>query len=240
MKVGAPSAVLLISIDGSADESARPLAALLEKHAAPAVWKLARPATAAESPWMLGARVRHEIALSLDDNWSGACAARSGFTKELAWRLNSAKASGIEVTSAGSKTPIASLRHETLARHGVSILCDDTASADKPVKLSLLRFGLWRAPVSVSLPRQQKLFGSGAAAICRNVIDQAVKGREIAHLSIDLAAGGSRELAAIDQTLAHAAKLRDAGQLSIVTPRAYLETTKRAAHIPARSIMRAA
>lgn len=242
MKVGAPSAVLLVSIDSSADESARPLASLLEKHSVAAVWKLARPAMAAESPWLLGARIRHEIALSLEDTWSGACVTRSAFSKELAWRLDSARASGIEVTTAGSKTSIPGLRHEMLARHGVSMLCDDVSSANKPVKMSLLRFGLWRAPVSVALPRQQKIFAAGAASICRKVIDQAVRGRELAHLAIDVAAASdARELAVIDRALAHAAGLRHAGALTIATPRAYLEAFKRpATQAFARSIMRAA
>ena len=242
MKFGAPGAVLLVSIDGSADESVRPLAALLEKHAIAAVWKLARPAMAAESPWLLGARVRHEIALSLEDTWSGACVSRSGFSKELAWRLDSAKASGIDVTTAGSKAPIPSLRHETLARHGVSMLCDDISPANKPVKMSLLRYGLWRAPVSIGLPRPQKMFGAGAASICQKVIDLSVKGKELAHLAIDaVAASDARELAVIDRALAHAAGLRHAGALSIATPRVYLEACKRpATHGVARSIMRAA
>jgi hypothetical protein len=242
MKVGALPASLLVSIDASPAPAAKHLALLLEKRKIPATWRVPRPAAAAEAPWMLGIRVRHEMALVLEDDWAGPSAARGAFTRELAWRLDSAKASGIDVSTVASKTSVAAHRQEILARHAISIVCDETAASGRPVRVEALRYGLSRAPVSVSLPRRRSLFSAGSLALCRKVIDRAVKSGQIAHLVIDAAVVGENagEFAVLDQVLAHAARLYDAGKLSIDTMQSLLLKTKRRAVVPAKSIMRAA
>ena len=234
-------ATLLVSIDASSLPAAKNLALLLEKRKIPATWRLARPAAAGETPWMLGIRVRHEIALLLEDNWAGPSASRSAFTRELAWRLNSAKASGIEVSTIAARNELASHRLEIVARQQAQVVCDDSAATGRPVRLAPLRFGLSRAPVSVSLPRQRALFAASALRLCRKVIDQAVKRQQIAHVLIDSAVVGedAGQFALVDQVFAHAARLYDQRQLTIDTPRVLALKGKQKS-APAKSIMRAA
>lgn len=248
MTACASTATLLLSIDVDSasvpaedkGQAARTFAALLDRLRIPAAWRLARPASAAEAPWMLGSRVQHEIGLLLQDCWAGVSASRSQFARELSWRMAAAKASGIELSTVAAPFTLPAHRLEALARSGLSLVSDGAATG-QPARVSCLRYGLSKLDVSLALPRARGVFSSSSAAAFRRLIERAAKRQLVAHLLIDLSAiaGDAAQLADAEQLLARASELRDRGQLAIVTAGA-LSLPGRRTSVPAKSIMRAA
>jgi hypothetical protein len=128
---------------------------------------------------------------------------------------------------------------DLLVKHQITAIRQVSTAIAEPQ----LRFGLWHLPVSFSLPRTAGWFTSNVAA-AKRALAKTIANAGVFHLAIDagrLAEGDPAKLGEVERILDHAAELRAAQQLEVLSLHQLAERLDRPSDgAPLRSILRAA
>jgi hypothetical protein len=241
------SGTLIVSIDlpknlqSTYPSPARELLSLFGEYAIPATW-VASTLTEPIVESILQSSQDHEIALQT------APASPRRETAEHLMRTHLAAArSGVSVTSLTMNEHESTDHLDLVAKHGFSIVRPRLEQAGQSVqatRLQLIRYGIWRAPVSAILQINDRSAPFGKTARTVRALKNASKTGGLLHLGLDAATNGTtgRMWSGVRQLLATAAKLRDRDALQCVTLQqaaAQLQQRGQAGQ-PSRSVLRAA
>ncbi len=160
-------------------------------------------------------QVRHEMAILADESWVGPAVGRTKFARELASRVESAKLAGVAVHSLATTGPELTGNLDLLVKHQISVV---RSVANRGFEPQSLRFGVWQAPVSFTLPSQGRWqFGGNEWAINR-ALTRASKCGGLVHLVVDFEAlCDQQEAATLERILATVNRRRNKRQVSILT-----------------------
>jgi hypothetical protein len=219
------------------------LADLLGRQQLPATFAVADPRHSAASEIILASRTRHEVAILGDASWVGRGAGRERFGRELERRIHSARTAGIQISSLALRDVELAENFDLLVKHQITAIRQNAGGGDSDDQPQLLRFGMWQMPVNFRLPRQPGWFRGNVSA-GKRALAKAVNSGSAFLLAIDagnLAEGDPARLAEVERLLHHAAELRQAQQLEVVSLQQLTSGLERpSAGAPLRSILRAA
>jgi len=251
------AAVLTISIDleldidqratacqRSLDEVTYALLGFCRRHKLAATWAVADPFVSAATECVTGEGVPHELAILGDPLWVGFLVPRQRFARELDRRVHGARAAGLPLTTLALRRTTLQNDADLLVKQGItavrtSIVDQDDVVGERPEPL---RFGVWKFPVTVSLPSVDNFWAlGGPPRRARRLLRRIVRQGGLMTLAIDgseLVDQGRRGLQIVERVLNYAAQRRDAGELTVETLAATaqrLAATHQSA--PSRSIL---
>jgi hypothetical protein len=187
------------------------------------------------------------VALQGESTWAGCQAARVQFSRELALRTNDAQNKCQEISTLVLDGTLPDAHGDLAVRHGITAVLHTPPSAARRVitQPRTLRFGLWSFPLVQRVPGDSRwLPGGGGARAARSTIEQAIIGRALLPLVIDmqrLEERGHAALRVVDAVLAHARWRKQQNTLDVVTfSAATAALAQQRQSVPSQSILRAA
>ena len=182
--------------------------------------------------------VRHELAILADESWVGPGVGRTKFARELASRVESAKLSGASVHTLAINGAELTENLDLLVKHQISVV---RSSANRGFEPQSLRFGVWQAPVSFTLPSTGRWqFGGNEWAVNR-ALTRATKCSGLVHLVVSLEAlCDKQEAAALERVLATVNRRRSKQQVSVLTMRGVVARLAPQRAASAKSVLRVA
>lgn len=228
------------------DEVRSRLTAMTARYGVPATWAVADPLHSAASDQVLAAGIGHELAVLGDRTWIGYGAGRTRLDRELARRFDGPRQHGMRVTTLVLRNVEEVLDLDLLLSHGITAVrgpAVDSASLARKLAPPPIRFGIWQAPATWSIPPRAGWWISSSWRIRREIERAIARGRQL-HLAIDaprLIAAGTDGLAAIERMFQYVRAKCAAGHLrvAILGHLAKQSLTGRAA-VPTRSVLRPA
>lgn len=222
------------------DAATLQLGELFEQHRISATWAVADPVQSAATERLQNFRVRQEIAVLCDQNWSGPQVSRSRFASELARRVLRARAAGLTVTTLAPRDGLPEDHLDLVLKQGLTAVRGALGGAPRA-----LRFGLWEFPGTLRLPAESHwLISSSRGVRARRGIRRAVAQQGLFHLVVDASrfgALGRPAFRTLDRVLRYAAHQRKLQQLEILTLQDAAQRLSQTPQIaPARSVLRKA
>lgn len=159
--------------------------------------------------------IRHEVAILASESWVGPGVGRTKFARELASRVECAKSSGISIHTLAITGAELSENLDLLVKHRISVVRSSTNRGFEPQSL---RFGVWQAPVSFTLPSHGRWqFGGNEWAINR-ALTRASKNADLVHLVVSLKTlRDHHEIATLERVLATVSRRRSKRQIAALT-----------------------
>ncbi|MFT7643894.1 MAG: hypothetical protein ACI9G1_005660 [Pirellulaceae bacterium] len=247
LKLSGGTLVLSIDLDGGGESGpsrsavavASQLNKVLDHFELPATWLSSEPAKL--SHVLTASRVQHEAGLLGNESWIGRSAGRTTFARELHCRLDRAERAGVEVSTLGLKNTKLDQHLDLLVKHRITVVRSplETGSAGF-VRPHALRFGVWEAPPTLSLPASH-LWLPAAVFSARWTVGRAAANGALVHIALDLNKLDESCLKPLERLFSYSRRLRDDGMLKFDTVGALAERfQRRRANPPMHSVLRAA
>ena len=187
----------------------------LRRHHIPATWAFPQPGHSAIAMQLAREPLVHEAAILGDPSWVGEQVGRTTFARELACRVESAAASGLHPRTLALQRAELEDNLDLLVKHRISFVRSATRPGFRPRSL---RFGVWQAPVSFSLPAENRWsFGGQEWAIGR-ALTRASKSHDIVHVVVDLQRlGQHNQTAALERVLTGVQRRQSKGIIAALT-----------------------
>lgn len=225
--------------DGRTQSHASQLLKSLHQHRIPATWALPAPGTSPIATQLVTDTLPHEVAILGDDTWVGQPVGRTTFARELAQRVKSANAAGLQVRTLAILDTELEENLDLLVKHRISLVRSASTSG---FQAQSLRFGVWRVPVSFTLPSANRwTFGGQEWAIGR-ALTKASKAGDIVHLVVDLKRlANQSEAASVDRVLSVVRRRQSKGLVIPITLCQVADLLAPRRRMPvSRSVLRAA
>ena len=220
----------------------------LTRAALPATWGVSDPVHAAATPALENSRILHEVAHEIavigDATWVGPSAGRPRFAKELARRVNAARAKGLPASSLLLQKAVLGDDLDLVVKRGITAVCHIDQDGSAPTQTRnprSLHYGVWEMPPTGHLPTKP---GWLAARRLVANIRRVARDGGFYHMCIaapavvSQPAGVRRRLSRVLQDIA---KLRDRGLLKVETlAAAATRLSDVPATTPQRSLLRQA
>jgi hypothetical protein len=142
--------------------------------------------------------------------------------RELTRRFDSARESGIAVSTLALRNVEHVVELDLLLAHGVTAVrrpAMETFAAPERLSSPPMRFGLWQPPLARKMPPPASWW-LPAVWLIRREIKRAIRHKSLVHFEIDatrIVTAPETGLAVVAASLGYAAAKRDAGQLAIRT-----------------------
>jgi len=179
------------------------LVELFQQNAFPATWAIPDPAA---SPWarqLAQSSIRHEIALLADSSWAGPSVGRTEFSRELLRRAESVAALGRRLSTLALHELDLQDNLDLLVKHRIPLVRGDAATEARAtsqfLKPQSVRFGVWRAPITIALVGRSGWLRTGEVSAARRVIQRSMKEGGFVHLVIDTFRLAGKKLADVGQ-----------------------------------------
>ena len=221
------------------------LAHLLSRYKLPAAWAVAAGSHETLAAIHEGAGPS-EIALWATEAWSGPNVPRSQFASRLGEYLGVIRAQGCAIQTLVMSGPPRADRFDLLVKHGICAIgaVDASGRATRAAAVAQLRHGLFAIAARAFAPARRTSWLSTPERAFRRQLQQAAANRGVLHVAIDaleIAAGGTAEMARLERLLRRAAEFVARGQLEAATLAAVADRLMPARQSPpARSILRSA
>jgi hypothetical protein len=247
LKLAGGTLVLSIDLDGGGESGpARSVVAIasrlnkvLDHFDMPATWLSAEPVKLASV--LKASRTKHEAGLLGNESWIGRSAGRTTFARELNSRLERAQDAGVDVSTLGLKNTKLDQHLDLLVKHRISVVRSplETGSAGF-VRPHALRYGVWEAPPTLSLPASH-LWLPAAVFSARWTVGRAAASSAIVHIALDLTKLDESCVKPLERLFSYSRRLRDDGMLKFDTVGALAERfQRRRTNPPMHSVLRAA
>lgn len=159
--------------------------------------------------------LRHELAILADTSWVGPQAGRTHFARELARRVEVAKAHNVTVRTIAIVDSELSTNLDLLVKHRISVVRSPLHSGFQPQSL---RFGVWQAPVSFALPLKGRWQLGGTEWTVNRALTRAARSNGLVHLVVGLETlQENSEFAVLERILATVERRRNKGLINTVT-----------------------
>lgn len=185
-----------------------------------------------------GETLRHELAILADTSWVGPQVGRTHFARELARRVEIAQARKAAVRTIAVSDSDLSTNLDLLVKHRISVVRSPLYTGFQPQSL---RFGVWQAPVSFTLPLKGRWQFGGAEWAINRALSRASRSQGLVHLVVDLATLREQaELATLERILTTVQR-RNKGLITVVTMQGLVERlAPQRSTTSARSVLRVA
>ncbi len=215
------SGVFGLSIDlqnGSAGSRQAELAQLLktlQRLQIPATFSTPSPGCDGLVERLRAESLRHELAILADSTWTGPGVGRTQFARELARRVETAKAHRASFRTIAVTDTELTTNLDLLVKHRISVVRSPLNTGFQPQSL---RYGVWQAPVSFTLPSKGRwAFGGTEWAINRS-LSRAARAQGLVHLVVELATlVDQNEMASLERILTTVQRRRNKGLIAVVT-----------------------
>ncbi|MDA1055908.1 MAG: hypothetical protein O3C40_36445 [Planctomycetota bacterium] len=183
--------------------------------------------------------LRHELAILADSSWVGPSVGRTMFARELAKRVRIAQAHGAAVRTIAVTDAELTTNLDLLVKHRISVV---RSPMNAGFQAQSLRFGVWQAPVSFTLPSQGRWQFGGTEWAINRALSRAARSNDLVHLVVELETlRDQAEAASLERILTTVQRRRNKGLITTVTMQglvARLAPERQA--VSARSVLRVA
>jgi len=167
----------------TAESQASKLLVALERLHIPATWCLPNPGEGALPEQICRQSLHHEIALLGEAAWVGKTAGRTHFARELSQRVVAAQQRGLKIRSLALLDAELTDDLDLLVKHRISLLRSPSTTTVQPQSL---RFGVWQAPVTFSLPTRTSWTFGGCEWTVGRALTRAARSGDLVHVVADL------------------------------------------------------
>lgn len=168
-----------------------------------------------------GQSLRHELAILADTSWVGPQVGRTHFARELARRVEVAQSRKATVRTIAVSDSDLSTNLDLLVKHRISVVRSPLYTGFQPQSL---RFGVWQAPVSFTLPLKGRWQFGGAEWAINRALSRATRTLGLVHLVVNLETLCDRtEAASLERILTTVHRRRSKGQITAVTMQGLVE-----------------
>jgi hypothetical protein len=231
----------------SLDKAAAAILELLAEYALPATWAVSDPAGWTPARRVLSATSGSEIAILADESWTCGRAPRHLFGRQLAARVQRARAAGIEISSLALHTEAPAGHAELAIKLGITAVRHAPTSAAFPHQAArprMLSSGLWSFPICVTVPGPSGWFSGDGSRKARALVDRGEADGRTLQLVADVdavARGGRSSRRGLERLLRHLQLRRKQGAIEVASFRATVaRLAGRYQGQPSRSILRTA
>ncbi|MBP87147.1 MAG: hypothetical protein CMJ64_10585 [Planctomycetaceae bacterium] len=207
-----------LSVDVRGDLSKQQITGLLQtlrRVRTPATLSLPSPGAHELVSRALVEPLQHDFAILADPSWASQQAGRTKFARELARRVNVATSNGIDVRTLALDDTELTGNLDLLVKHRISIVRSHSQAGFQPQSL---RFGIWQAPVSFSLPSASRWSLVGVEWAVSRALSKAAKARDLVHIVTDANALSDPSVySTLDRILTLVQKRQAKGQITAVT-----------------------
>ncbi|MCA9120299.1 MAG: hypothetical protein H6822_33330 [Planctomycetaceae bacterium] len=187
----------------------------LQRFQVPATFATSAPGCDGVAEKLRGESLRHELAILADNSWVGPHVGRTHFARELAQRVEMANAHRATVRTLAITDSDLSSNLDLLVKHRISVVRSPLYTGFQPQSL---RFGVWQAPISFTLPSKGRWQLGGTEWAINRALTRASRAQGLVHLVVDLETLRDRtELATLERILATVHRRRSKGQVATVT-----------------------
>jgi len=183
--------------------------------------------------------LRHEHAILADSSWIGPSVGRTQFSRELARRVEIAKAQRASFHTIAVTDTELTANLDLLVKHRISVVRSPMNTGFHPQSL---RFGVWQAPVSFTLPSKGGWQFGGTEWAIKRALSRASRLHGLVHLVVQLETlKDQTEVASLERILTTVQRRRSKGLIAAVTMQglvARLAPQRQA--VSARSVLRVA
>lgn len=159
--------------------------------------------------------LKHEFAILADDDWTGPQVGRTKFARELARRVELATTKGLSVRSLALGNTKLTSNLDLLVKHRISSVRSRATTGFQPQSL---RFGIWQAPVSFTVPSTAGWSLGGLEWTVSRALSRAAKSHDLVHLVTDIEALSERNhYATLERILGLVQKRQVKGLITTVT-----------------------
>jgi hypothetical protein len=226
MMVDTGSGLFGLSIDFTSDSlqslqrELSQLLTTLKRVQIPATFSTPTPGNEVLIEQLRSGTLSHEVAILADSSWVGTHISRTHFARELTQRVQAASANGVQVHTIALADAELTQNLDLLVKNHISVVRTRLHSGvvRSGVEAQLLRFGVWQAPISFTVPTTgRRPFGGTEWAISR-VLTRATHQQGFVHLVVDLEVLKNRtEMASLEQILATVQRRQKKGLIETVT-----------------------
>ncbi|MEO8497274.1 MAG: hypothetical protein ABI614_19565 [Planctomycetota bacterium] len=183
--------------------------------------------------------LRHELAILADSTWIGPDVGRTQFARELASRVEVAQAHRASFRTIAVTDTELTTNLDLLVKHRISVVRSPLNTGFQPQSL---RYGVWQAPVSFTLPSKGRWQLGGTEWAINRALSRASRSQGLVHLVVGLETlTDQAEVASLERILTVVQRRRSKGQIAVVTMQGLVErlAPERQA-VSARSVLRVA
>ncbi|MBC8350915.1 MAG: hypothetical protein H8E66_02950 [Planctomycetes bacterium] len=216
-----------------------PLLKTLRRAQIPATFSARSPGCVGLIEKLRGESLRHELAILADSTWAGPNVGRTRFARELASHVKTAKAHGATIrTIALADTELTS-NLDLLVKHRISVV---RSPMNTGFQAQSLRFGVWQAPVSFTLPSTGRWQFGGIEWAINRALSRAARSNGLVHLVVGLESlADPTEAATLERILTTVQRRRNKGSIAPVTMQGLLaRLAPQRQAVSAHSVLRAA
>jgi hypothetical protein len=183
--------------------------------------------------------LRHDFAILADPSWVSQQAGRTKFARELARRITAAGSNGLDVRALALDGTELAGNLDLLVKHRISIVRGNGPAGFEPQSL---RFGIWQAPVSFSLPSTSRWSFGGIEWAVSRALSKAANSHDLVHVVADAHALSDPGISTtLDRILALVQKRQAKGHITQVTLGGLVDSlTPRRQARTSRSVLRVA
>jgi hypothetical protein len=254
------TAVVSLSVDlalsnSSVDDPLRPslertaatVLELLSKYEVPATWAISDPAGWTPARRVLSAAIGGEIAILADESWTCGRAPRHLFGRQLAARVQRARAAGFEISSLALHTEVPAGHAELATKLGITAVRHaptSLAACPQQARPRMLSSGVWSFPTSLTVPGPSRWLSGDGSRKARALVDRVTADGRALQLVADvetIARGGRSSRRGLERVLRHLQLRRKQGDIEVASFRASVaRLAGRYQGQPSRSILRSA
>ena len=159
--------------------------------------------------------LRHELAILGDSTWIGPDVGRTQFARELASRVETAKAHGTVVHTIAVTDAELTTNLDLLVKHRISVV---RSPMNTGFQAQSLRFGVWQAPVSFTFPSKGRWPFSGTEWAITRALSRAARSHGLVHLVVELETlKDHAQAASLERVLTTVQRRRNKGLIAVVT-----------------------
>jgi hypothetical protein len=183
--------------------------------------------------------LRHELAILADSTWIGPGVGRTQFARELAHRVKVAKTHGASFRTLAATDTELTTNLDLLVKHRISVVRSPLYMGFQPQSL---RYGVWQAPVSFTLPSKSRWQFGGTEWAINRALSRASRLHGLVHLVVELDTLRNRaEMTSLERILTTVHRRRNKGLIAVVTMQGLVASlTPQRQATSARSVLRVA
>jgi hypothetical protein len=191
------------------------LLATLQRVQIPATFSTPSPGSDGLIERLRAESLRHELAILADSTWSGPRVGRTQFARELARRVEVAKAHRASVRTIAVTDTELTTNLDLLVKHRISVVRSPLNMGFQPQSL---RYGVWQAPVSFTMPSMGRWQFGGTEWAINRALSRAARSHGLVHLVVELEAlKDQSEMASLERVLTTVQRRRNEGLVAAVT-----------------------
>ena len=159
--------------------------------------------------------LRHELAILADSTWIGPGIGRTQFARELAQRVEVAKTHRASFRTLAASDTELTTNLDLLVKHRISVVRSPLHTGFQPQSL---RYGVWQAPVSFTLPSKGRWPFAGTEWAINRALSRASRLHGLVHLVVELdTLKNQAEMASLERILTTVHRRRHKGLIAVVT-----------------------